>query len=182
MVANSAHYLPYFKSTCLSDHNVIFLLDHQVHDSLNDITMTPPWCYNRWTYMSFQSLNQGWTYMSFQDWTVICLSKYYMFSWQVCNKMCNNIAHFCLFVTKLYLHIWRALFNACIILGNNAGNIANWYTMNTKLHQSVCWFHLRASVTNIFHLAPVTRHCWTFKAKVKLTKCIFRKRRNVTLN
>ncbi len=39
----------------------------QVHDALNDITMTPPWCYNRGTYMSFQSLNQGWTYVSFQS-------------------------------------------------------------------------------------------------------------------
>ncbi len=45
----------------------IFFLHHQVHDALNDIIMTPPWCYNRGTYMSFQSFNQGWTYMSFQS-------------------------------------------------------------------------------------------------------------------
>ncbi len=43
-----------------------FFFHHQVHDALNAITMTPPWCYNRGTYMSFQSLNKGWTYMSFQ--------------------------------------------------------------------------------------------------------------------
>ncbi len=44
-----------------------FVLYHQVYDALNDIIMTPPWCYNRGTYMSFQSGNQGWTYMSFQS-------------------------------------------------------------------------------------------------------------------
>ncbi len=68
MVANSPHYSPYFKSTCPSDHNVIYVfLHHQVHNALNDITMTPWWCYNTGTYMSFHSLNQGWTYMSFQS-------------------------------------------------------------------------------------------------------------------
>ncbi len=46
------------KSTCPSDHNVIFCLHHHVHDARNDITMTPPWCYNRGTYMSFQSLTR----------------------------------------------------------------------------------------------------------------------------
>ncbi len=46
--------------------NILFL-HHQVHDALNDIKMTPPWCYNRGTYMSFQSLNKGWTFMSFQS-------------------------------------------------------------------------------------------------------------------
>ncbi len=47
MVANSPHYSPYFKSTCPSDQNVIFFLHHQVHNALNDITMTPSSCYNR---------------------------------------------------------------------------------------------------------------------------------------
>ncbi len=44
--------------------NIVFL-HHKVHDALNNITMTltPPWCYKRGTYMSFQSLHQGWTYM-----------------------------------------------------------------------------------------------------------------------
>ncbi len=53
--------------TILQDRNVIFFLHHQVHHALNDITMTPPWCYNTGTYMSFPSLNKGWTYMSFQS-------------------------------------------------------------------------------------------------------------------
>ncbi len=58
MVANSPHYSPYVKSTCTSDHNVIFFLHHQVHDTLNDVTMMSPWCYNRGTYMSFSPLTR----------------------------------------------------------------------------------------------------------------------------
>ncbi len=40
-------------------------------NALNDITITPPWCYHRGTYMSFQSLNQGWPYEGL-DW-VYCI-------------------------------------------------------------------------------------------------------------
>ncbi len=29
-----------------------------------------------------------------------------------------------------------------------------------------------ASVTNIFDLEPMTKHCWTFPAKVKLTESV----------
>ncbi len=39
MVANSSHYLPYIKSSCPPDHNVIKKLNHHVHDALNDATM-----------------------------------------------------------------------------------------------------------------------------------------------
>ncbi len=67
MVANSPHYSPYFKSTCPSEHNVKLFWHSKVHDALNDITMMPPWYYNRRTYMSLRSLNQGWTYMSIQS-------------------------------------------------------------------------------------------------------------------
>ncbi len=59
MIANSPHYSPYFKRSCPPGHNVIFFLHHQVHDALNDVTMTPPWCYNNGTYMSFKSLTRG---------------------------------------------------------------------------------------------------------------------------
>ncbi len=41
-----------------TDHNVILLLHHQVYGTLNDITMTPPWCHNSGTYMSFTSFTK----------------------------------------------------------------------------------------------------------------------------
>ncbi len=74
--------------------------------------------------------------------------------------VCNNVICFT---------FGEHLFNACKMLGKF--NTANWHTMNTKLHQSVCWFQLSIS-KNIFHLEPVTRHCWTFPAKVKLTESV----------
>ncbi len=58
MVAYSPYYSPYFKSSWPPDHNVIIFLYHQVHDALNNVTMTPPWHRNSGTYMSYWSLTK----------------------------------------------------------------------------------------------------------------------------
>ncbi len=88
-----------------------------------------------------------------------------MFSWQVYNKICNKIAHFCLFVTQFTFG--EHLFNAG---KNQQGKL----THDQHKITSKC-VHIdfsSASVINIFHLELVTKHCWTFPAKVKLTESV----------
>ncbi len=69
---------------------------------------------------------------------------WYVFQNNICSpdKMCNKIAYFCLFVTKLYA---SHLENTFLMLGKF--NIANWHTMNTN-YIELCACGVQLSISN----------------------------------